>query len=1711
MSKLGFVASVFSLLLTSSVAGAQCSPCFIWSSTSTPTRADSGESASIELGVKFRPDVNGFVTGVRFYKSAANGGTHVGNLWTTSGTQLASAQFANETSSGWQQVNFAVPVPITAGTDYVASYFTPLGHYAFDASYFSGAGVDNVPLHALADGVDGGNGVYNYSATSTFPNMTYSATNYWVDVVFVPQGSTTAPTIDSTSPANAAGGVSVVSSLNATFGTSMDPTTITSSTFQVYDATNTAVTGTVSYSSATTTATFSASAPFAYSASYTAIVRASVKDLFGNSLGTDFKWTFTTESAPSTSLCPCTIWPPTAVPGLADSGDSSSIEVGVKFQADLSGYITGIRFYKSAANAGTHIGNIWTTTGTLLGSVTFTGETSTGWQRATFSSPILVSANTPYVASYFAPSGHYGFDTNYFSANVNTAPLHALASAASGGDGVFSYGSVSTYPNSNYNATNYWVDVVYLPRNSTTPPTIVSTTPGNATTGVNLGSSLSVQFSEPMDATSITAAAIQVVDSSNNPVSGTVGYVSATASLVFQPSLGLTPLTVYTATINSSVRDMFGNSMASAYTWSFTAAPPPADSGPGGPILVIASSENPFSRYLGEILLAEGLNEFLVKDITTITPSILSQYDMIILGDFKLTSSQVSMLSSWVNGGGNLIAMHPDSQLASMLGISPTGSTVADGYLLIKQSGPGTGIYSSTMQFHGSADTYTLNGATGLATLYNNTTTPTAFPAVTLAASGSGQAAAFTYDLARSVVYLRQGNPAWSAQERVDYVDPATGTVQIRSVDLFYGNATTDPEVDWVNLGTVQVPQADEQQRLLANLILSMNASRKPLPRFWYLPSGFKAAVIMTGDDHGGNGTQPRFDRYIAQSPANCSVLDWTCVRATSYVFPANVTVTNYPTYIAEGFEIANHSDNDPTCTNFTPASLDASIVASQARMNLYFPLAPASVTNRTHCVLWSDYDSEPQILLNHGIRLDTTYYYWPDLWVQDRTGLYTGSGMPMRYADRNGNTINVYQAVTQLPDEDTWNFPTDIDILLQNAVGAAGFYAVITANMHTDSAISYWSDSIVAEAQAAGVPVVSSVQMLTWLDGRNGSSFGSLLWSGNTLSFTLQAAAGSRNMQAMLPVNSTGGTLGSISLNGAAVAYTTQTIKGITYAFFAANAGSYQAVYGYSISGTVAGAGAGQATVTLTGGSGNTTTTDASGNYSFGGLGNGAYTVTPSRTGVIYTPLGRTLTLNGAAITGINFAVQSAGIQSLSTTPAAVTGGSNSTATVLLAGAAPAGGAVVALASSNTGAASVPASVTVPANATSATFTVSSHPVATSTAVMLTATYNGTATTTLTVNAPWVNSVAVSPASVTGGISSTGTVTLSGLAPAGGLVVAISDNNSAATVPASVTIAANATTAAFSITTKTVTASTPVTITATANGTAPTTILTVVPIALSSVSVSPTSVLEGASSTGTVTLNGPAPAGGAVITLAANSAATSLPASVTVPANATSVTFTITTASVSAATTSTITATYNSGNKTATLVVNPWLALVSLSPTSLTGGTPSTGTVTVNGAAPAGGIKVSLASNSASATLPATVTVAPGKTTATVTISTTSVTATTTATITARFNLVSRTAALTINKAAVSTLTLNPTSVKGGATSTAAIMLTGPAPNGGATVTLSSSNTTRATVPASVVVSAGATSTTFPVTSKSVTSPGTVVITATYGVAKTATLTVTP
>jgi hypothetical protein len=155
------------------------------------------------------------------------------------------------------------------------------------------------------------------------------------------------------------------------------------------------------------------------------------------------------------------LWSDAATPAIVTENDPSPVELGVKFQANTNGVISGLRFYKGPQNTGTHVGSLWAAGGQRLANVTFANESASGWQQANFSSPVSITSGTTYIASYNAPNGRYSVDEGYFTKAVTNGPLEALASGTQGGNGVYTYGPAGSFPTSTYNASNYWVDVVF--------------------------------------------------------------------------------------------------------------------------------------------------------------------------------------------------------------------------------------------------------------------------------------------------------------------------------------------------------------------------------------------------------------------------------------------------------------------------------------------------------------------------------------------------------------------------------------------------------------------------------------------------------------------------------------------------------------------------------------------------------------------------------------------------------------------------------------------------------------------------------------------------------------------------------------------------------------------------------------------------------------------------------------------------------------------------------------------------------------------------------------------------------------------------------------------------------------------------------------------------------------------------------------------------
>ncbi|MFI5937437.1 DUF4082 domain-containing protein [Actinoplanes sp. NPDC051494] len=428
-----------------------------------PANTSASDGTALELGVKFVPDVPGFVTAVRFYKGAGNTGTHTGSLWSADGNRLITGTFTGESSAGWQTLKFSRPYEVQPDTTYIASYYAPVGHYAADALAFSLTDWNAAPLRAPRSASAGGNSVFGYGAG--FPTRTYAGSNYYVDVQFI-SSENAPPSPVVTTPLDNASGVAPAVHPSVVFTKSIVASTIS---FQVEDAAGNPVAGTVAYSAPGKTATFTPAAPFTAATTYHATVTAT--DTNGITTEEPIGWTFTIDLNASVQK----LFATDAVPEVASGDDASPVEVGVRFVPLTGGKIIGLRYYQGPGNTGTHTGTLWSAGGDVMRQVTFGPGSGNGWQTAAFDTPVDVEAGGSYVLSYFAPNGGYAYTSNFFPAPWTNGPLRAPG----GENGVYRYGS-SGFPTASYGAANYWVDPLFLPSPAPDPA------PGGPPTGATV-------------------------------------------------------------------------------------------------------------------------------------------------------------------------------------------------------------------------------------------------------------------------------------------------------------------------------------------------------------------------------------------------------------------------------------------------------------------------------------------------------------------------------------------------------------------------------------------------------------------------------------------------------------------------------------------------------------------------------------------------------------------------------------------------------------------------------------------------------------------------------------------------------------------------------------------------------------------------------------------------------------------------------------------------------------------------------------------------------------------------------------------------------------------------------------------------------------------------------------------------------------------------
>jgi Domain of unknown function (DUF4082)/Bacterial Ig-like domain (group 1) len=470
-------------------------------SNQVPSIPNFTDNVSYELGMKFGSDTVGQISAIRFWKAPSETGTHIGKIWTATGTLLESVTFTNETASGWQEQLLQTPVNIQANTTYVVSVNVNT-HYV--ATYDElGSPIVNGNLSSVADG---NNGVFNGTA-GAFPSNSYRNTNYFRDLNFV---SVSLPTITKVSGDNQNGatGTSLPNPLVVQVKNSAgNPQSVVTVNFAI-----TSGGGSVSPTSAVTDANGKASTTLTLGAVPGATIP--VTNTVSATADGVGSVTFSATANPSGNTQKIFT---TQVPSFPNFTDGVPYELGMKFRSVKGGQITAIRFWKASSETGTHIGKIWTATGTLLASATFTSETASGWQEQVLQTPVNIQANTTYVVSVNA-NAYYVATSNELGSSIVNGDL---SSVADNNNGVYNV-EPNSFPASSYQNSNYYRDIAFV-------------------VGSNLVKVSGDNQSGATGATLPNPLVVKVVNAQNNPQSGvTVNFAIESGGGSVSPASAIT-------------------------------------------------------------------------------------------------------------------------------------------------------------------------------------------------------------------------------------------------------------------------------------------------------------------------------------------------------------------------------------------------------------------------------------------------------------------------------------------------------------------------------------------------------------------------------------------------------------------------------------------------------------------------------------------------------------------------------------------------------------------------------------------------------------------------------------------------------------------------------------------------------------------------------------------------------------------------------------------------------------------------------------------------------------------------------------------------------------------------------------------------------------------------------------------------------------------
>lgn len=578
----------------------------------------------------------------------------------------------------------------------------------------------------------------------------------------------------------------------------------------------------------------------------------------------------------------------------------------------------------------------------------------------------------------------------------------------------------------------------------------------------------------------------------------------------------------------------------------------------GQPILLLAGSKD-FGSYTGEILKAEGFNEFIADsaDSKNISKAFLAQFDIIILAEQTDDRQTWNLLRKYVQGGGNLIAFQPGQAYDGLFGIEKKPGITGKKYIAIDTSSPeGKSLTGRRIQIHVNAEEYSLKTARAVAWFCNKTDSAYEFPAIVTNSFGKGRATAFLYDLPRNIVYTRQGNPEYAGIEK----DSIPG---LRAMDLF-----TD---GWVDSSNNIINQADQQMILLSHCIERMTREVKPLPRLWYFPDSLNCLVTLTND--GEFNDEKDFEPQFRD-------IDSMGARMSLYVMEtARVSRQWAERWTARGFEISGHPDDTREAGAPAWSKMDSTVSAKVREISDSYGLTMMTVVN--HWFVWCgknergdrEFSAQAEIEASNGLLMDVNYAHYDNNSGQGHflgpqgslQGNFTGSGLPMKFAGSSGKIIGIYQHLNNVYDQqymendDPEGFFNCFKALMDRSLNDE-VYSFISIKSHNDE-YTFSRDPLIkmlSYAGSKGIPVWTVSELAGFAGMRDEARFNNISLSGNKMSFDLQSSIKHKSgLTVMIPIKYRRNLLKSIECNGKSITYTKRPVRGYDYAFLTVRPGA--------------------------------------------------------------------------------------------------------------------------------------------------------------------------------------------------------------------------------------------------------------------------------------------------------------------------------------------------------------------------------------------------------------------------------------------------------------------------------------------------------------------------------------------------------------------------